>query len=151
MQLTRHTHTHTHTHALMYAHTQSPVNKTNTHATASGRYCCKLSLFCPCSPRSWHSFLACHQAGPFPSFAFPPSSLLLGSYLIPSNPLFHFAYSCSAVCIAFIKARGRIPAIAMGPDQLDKSCRWLRGGVGTEGAHVAVEGLGVYPASVYGA
>ena len=30
---------------------------------------------------------------------------------------------------------GRIPAIAMGPDQLGKSRRRLRGGVGIEGAH----------------
>ena len=43
---------------------------------------------------------------------------------------------------------GRIPAIAMGPDQLGKLRRRLRGGVGIEGAHVATEGLGVRPASV---
>ena len=46
---------------------------------------------------------------------------------------------------------GRIPAIAMGPDQLGKSRRRLRGGVGIEGAHVATESLGVRPASVNGA
>ena len=38
----------------------------------------------------------------------------------------------------------------MGPDQLGKSRRRLRGGVGIEGAHVATEGLGVRPASVNG-
>ena len=46
---------------------------------------------------------------------------------------------------------GRIPAIAMGPDQLGKSRRRLRGSVGIEGAHVATEGMGVRPASVNGA
>ena len=46
---------------------------------------------------------------------------------------------------------GRIPAIAMGPDQLGKSRRRLRVGVHIEGAHVATEGLGVRPASVIGA
>ena len=45
---------------------------------------------------------------------------------------------------------GRITAIAMGPDQPGKSRRCLRGGVGIEGAQVAIEGLGVRPASVYG-
>ena len=39
----------------------------------------------------------------------------------------------------------------MGPDQLGKSHRRWRGGVGIEGAHVATEGLGVRPASVNGA
>ena len=45
----------------------------------------------------------------------------------------------------------RIPAIAMGPDQLGKSRRRLRGDVGIEGDHVATEGLGVRPASVISA
>ena len=44
-----------------------------------------------------------------------------------------------------------MPAIAMGPDQLGKSRRRLRGGVGIEGAHVASEGLEVRPASINGA
>ena len=144
---------HTHTH-IAYAHRQAPANKTHAHTTASGRHCCKPSLFCACSLCPWHSLLARQQAASLSSFCFPthfPPSLLLAHTWYILTLLFLSARSCFAVCTAFIKASGRIPAIAMGPDQLGKSRRCLRGGVGIEGANVATEGLGVRPASVNGA
>ena len=147
-QLTRHTHTR----ALAYAHRQAPANKTHTHTTASGRHCCKPSLFCACSLCPLHSLLARQQAASLSSFYFPthfPPSLLMAHTWYILTFLFLSAHSCFAVCTAFIKASGRIPAIAMGPDQLGKSRRRLRGGVGIEGAHVATEGLGVRP-TTYG-
>ena len=75
-QLTRHTHTH----ALAYAHRQAPANKTHARTTASGRHCCKPSLFCACSLCPLHSLLARQQAASLSSFYFPthfPPSLLL--------------------------------------------------------------------------
>ena len=80
----------------------------------------------------------------FPAHAPGPPALSVEPPLIPLG----VRTCCFAACTAFIKASGRIPAIAMGPDQLGKSRRRLRGGVGIEGAHVATEGLGVRPASV---
>ena len=147
-QLTRHTH------ALTYAHRQAPANKTHAHTTASGRHCCKPSLFCACSLCPLHSLLARQQATSLSSFYFPnhfPPSLLMAHTWYILTLLFLYAHSCFAVCTAFIKASGRIPAIAMGPDQLGKSRIRLRVGIGIEGAQVATEGLGVRPASVNGA
>ena len=118
-QLTRHTH------ALAYAHRQAPA-KQDTRRTHLPAGAIVANLASSAHAPYALGILCLHATRrlPFQAFTFPPislPSLLLAHTWYILTLLFLFARSCFAVCTAFIKASGRIPAIATGPDQLGKS------------------------------